>query len=188
MYRPKHFRWKLMHVSGIIAHFGLTIAAAISYIYTLGFDTAPVERSSTNVTSVNTNPCSFALMGGFGHWGSFDVAVRTLLITCLIVGSLGAIINIIIFILLLATEVNKVTLTEGEQYWRKQIVTFFGCLLNLVLGGAGGALAGTLGVKTTESKSLIAPIIWALIQAPLSLVMAVCDAVKNHREGKDLLD
>ncbi|KXX81667.1 hypothetical protein MMYC01_202047 [Madurella mycetomatis] len=188
MYRPRHFRWRLMHVSGILAHFGLTIAAGICYIYNLGFDTAPVEWGSMNKTSTDMNPCNFALMGGFGNWGSFDVAVRTLLITCLIVGPLGAVINIVIFILLLATEVNKVTLTEGEQYWRKQIVTFFGCVLNLVLTGAGGALAGTLGVKTAESKSLIAPLIWALIQALLSLVMAVCDAVKNHREGKDLLD
>jgi hypothetical protein len=56
-------------------------------------------------------------------------------------------------------------LTEGEQHWRKQVVTFFGCVLNLLLAGAGVGLAGTLGTRTADSKSLIAPLVWALIQA-----------------------
>lgn len=74
-------------MSGILAHFGLTIAAGICYIYNLGFDTAPVDWGSMSTTSADRSPCSFALMGGLGNWGSFDVAVRTLLITCLIVVS-----------------------------------------------------------------------------------------------------
>ena len=111
-------------------------------------------------------------------------------------------------------EPNRITLTEGEQHWRKQIVTFFGCLLNLLLAGAGVCLALTLGTKAADSKPLIAPLIWAYIQwyaeplqpatlqllpatfgvpkltgcRPLALSIAVCDAVKNYREGKDLLD
>lgn len=56
-------------------------------------------------------------------------------------------------------------LTEGEQHWRKQVVTFFGCLLNTLLAAAGVGLAVTLGNKAADSKSLIAPLIWASIQA-----------------------
>ncbi|KAG7285602.1 hypothetical protein NEMBOFW57_010231 [Staphylotrichum longicolle] len=98
-------------------------------------------------------------------------------------------------------EPNRIMLTEGEQHWRKQVVTFFGCLLNVLLAAAGVGLAVTLGTKVADSKSLIAPLIWASIQAyvpstpfckpgllPLALSIAVCDAVKNYREGKDLLD
>ena len=56
-------------------------------------------------------------------------------------------------------------LTEGEQHWRKQVVTLFGCLLNLLLAGAGVGLAVALGTKAADSKTLIAPLIWASIQA-----------------------
>lgn len=62
-------------------------------------------------------------------------------------------------------EPNRIMLTEGEQHWRKQVVTFFGCLLNVLLAAAGVGLAVTLGTKAADSKSLIAPLIWASIQA-----------------------
>lgn len=56
-------------------------------------------------------------------------------------------------------------MTEGEQHWRRQIVTLFGCLLNLLLAGAGICLAVTLGIKAVESKPLLAPLLWTYIQA-----------------------
>jgi hypothetical protein len=79
-------------------------------------------------------------------------------------GVLGLVINIGLFIILLRAERTKVTLTEGEQHWRKQVVTFFSCISNLLLAGAGTGLAGALGMKLSESKSLITPMVWAAIQ------------------------
>ncbi|KAK4107532.1 hypothetical protein N656DRAFT_719893 [Canariomyces notabilis] len=189
MYRTKHFRWKLTHVLAILAHLGLTVAASTSYIYNLNKGTRMAEwRSLSLQTSGDSVPCRFAVLGGLGTFGTFDVAVRGLLLTCLAVGAIGAVLNAAIFTLLLSMEPNRIMLTEGEQHWRKQVVTFFGCVLNLLLAGAGVGLAGTLGTRTADSKSLIAPLVWALIQATLSLAVAIFDAVKNHNEGKDLLD
>jgi len=65
----------------------------------------------------------------------------------------------------MAVEPNKITLTEGEQHWRKQVVTFFGCSLNLLLAGAGFCLAINLSTKATDIKSLIAPLVWTYLQA-----------------------
>jgi hypothetical protein len=139
--------------------------------------------------------------------------------------------NIGLFIILLRAERTKVTLTEGEQHWRKQIVTFFSCISNLLLAGAGLGLAGALGMRLSESRSLITPLVWAAIQvcvpsslipSPplpplppppprgmsallprleipktdtsatsrrlLSIATTLFDAVKNHRDGRDLLD
>lgn len=47
-------------------------------------------------------------------------------------------------------------MTEREQHWREQVVTFFGCVLNLLLVGAGTGLAIALGIRTVDPKSLIA--------------------------------
>lgn len=96
--------------------------------------------------------------------------------------------NIGLFILLLRAERTKVTLTEGEQHWRKQVVTFFSCIANLLLAGAGIGLAGALGMRLSESKSMIAPLVWASIQVLLSIATALYDGIKNHRDGRDLLD
>lgn len=123
-------------------------------------------------------------------------------------------------------EPNRITLTEGEQHWRKQVVTFFGCLLNLILAGAGLRLAVTLGTHTAESKMMVGPLMWTAIQvyvqsaratrcypstcklrvgmdgpwqvkatqtdllacSALAILTAALDAVKNYREGQDLLD
>ncbi|KAL2155612.1 hypothetical protein VTH82DRAFT_354 [Thermothelomyces myriococcoides] len=117
-----------------------------------------------------------------------DVGTYTLLKACLILGSLGFSINIALLAALLAVEPIEITLTEGEQHWRKQVVTFFGCLLNLLLAGAGFCLAVNLGLKAADSKLLIAPLLGTYFQAPLAFAIAVCDALKNYREGKDLLD
>lgn len=93
MYKPRHFGWKLMHVSGILANLGLTTAAAISYIHNLVSVTGPVEWNSMDqaVLSVNSmDPCRFALISGLGRWNPSDAAVRTLLVTCLVVVSSSA--------------------------------------------------------------------------------------------------
>jgi len=79
-------------------------------------------------------------------------------------GVLGLVTNIVLFLILLQAEKPKVTLTEGEQHWRKQIVTFFSCISNLLLAGAGVGLAGVLGMNLSGSKSLITLLVWAAIQ------------------------
>ena len=80
-------------------------------------------------------------------------------------GGFGLVINITVFCLLLSLDTNKVTLTEGQQHWRKQVVTLFGSVLNIVLAAAGVGLVGLLGVRVAESKSMIIPLVWATIQA-----------------------
>jgi hypothetical protein len=80
-------------------------------------------------------------------------------------GTLGLTVNIALLVLLLAVEPNRITLTESEQHWRKQVVTVFGCVVNLLLAGAGIGLGLTLSIKAADSKPLIAPLILASIQA-----------------------
>ncbi|KAK4118119.1 hypothetical protein N657DRAFT_651619 [Parathielavia appendiculata] len=147
---------------------------------------------------------------------------------CLGVGTVGLVLNIALFALLLILDPNRITLTEGEQYWRKQTATLFGCLLNLLLAGAGVGLAIALGIRARDvgAMRLISPLIWASIQVyvefpssfpvqlsrkhwhacccevgnlntnrltrpicrALAVSTAIFDAVKNYREGLDLLD
>jgi hypothetical protein len=135
---------------------------------------------------------------------------------CFVQGILGFTVNIALLVLLLAAEPNRITLTESEQHWRKQAVTILACVVNLLLAAAGIGLGLTLSIKAADSKPLIAPLILASIQAyvkpeslcihkpgcllllvgfpklttcrPLAFCTAVCDAVKNYREGQDLLD
>jgi hypothetical protein len=61
-------------------------------------------------------------------------------------------------------------LTEGEQHWRKQVITFFGCTANLMLAVAGASLAAAMGVRTSDSKSLIPPLVCVAFQAYVSLL------------------
>ncbi|KAH6613267.1 hypothetical protein F5144DRAFT_661263 [Chaetomium tenue] len=188
MYRTKHFRWKLMHVWGILAHLGLVVAVAINYIYDLDKATRSITWSHLSAVETSSRPRELALVAASSDVFTFDRSTHALLKACLIMGSLGFTINVILLALLLAVEPNRISLTEGEQHWRRQVVTLFGCLLNLLLAGAGVCLAATLGIKVAESKPLLAPLLWTYIQAPLVFSIAVCDAVKNYIEGKDLLD
>lgn len=80
-------------------------------------------------------------------------------------GVIGLVLNIALFTVLLSMETHNISLTEGEEHYRRQVVTFFGSMVNLLLAGAGVGLAATLGVKTVDSKSLIAPLVSASIQA-----------------------
>jgi hypothetical protein len=185
----------LVHVLCILTHFGMTIAAAIGYIYNHDQDRVTGLSDWSYLTTANVKPCHFALSGGLKHRATADMTARTLLVACLGVvssvlitpshptqpcinsdytppssfalsqGTIGLGLNVILFALLLATEINNITLTEGEQYWRRQVVTLFGCVLNLLLAGAGVGLALTLGTKEAGSRLLIAPLIWASIQA-----------------------
>ncbi|KAL2140030.1 hypothetical protein VTI28DRAFT_4338 [Corynascus sepedonium] len=188
MYRTKHFRWKLMHLWGISAHLGLIAAVAISYLYHLEIINQPLSWSHSPTISGSHCMAGIETQTGLESENASKMAVQTLLKACLILGSGGFATNIALFAALMAVEPNKITLTEGEQHWRKQVVTFFGCSLNLLLAGAGFCLAINLSTKATDIKSLIAPLVWTYLQAPLALAIAVCDAIKNYREGKDLLD
>jgi len=79
-------------------------------------------------------------------------------------GALGLVVNTSLFIILLAAETTDAKLTEGEQHWRKQVVTFFSCISNLLLAAAGVALAGALGMNLPGSRSLITPLVGAVVQ------------------------
>ncbi|KAK3684179.1 hypothetical protein B0T22DRAFT_271253 [Podospora appendiculata] len=208
-YRTNNLEWKMTHVLCIFAHLGLIIAAAIAYVYNNMAEVtahraaaaaaaadwaAKFKLASTDM--MTADPHQWHLYntalgnGGFISPGSFDLlSIQTLTMSCLVLGILGLVTNVGLFVILLAVEPTKVTLTEGEQHWRRQMVTVFSCVLNIVLVGAGVGLAGAIGIRVTaHSKSLITPLAWLSIQAPLSLTTALYDAVKNHREGKDLLD
>lgn len=78
---------------------------------------------------------------------------------------MGLIISIACFALLLAVEPTKVALTEGEQHLRRQMVTLFSCIFNVILAVAGFGLAGALGIQVPRSNSLITPLALAAIQA-----------------------
>ncbi|KAK3340020.1 hypothetical protein B0T25DRAFT_574893 [Lasiosphaeria hispida] len=216
MYRTNNFGWKLTHVLCILAHLGLIVAAAVTYVYNVSKDTQTEDltrlsklaslnlnadfylNSNTNSNSnsnpnsnSNHEPCNIALMSTFMsilNSGPLDGMLRTLLTCCMVVGALGLIANIGLFAVLLRAEESEASLTEGEQHWRKQTITFFSCVFNLLLAGAGVGLAGAMGIKVPGSKSLITPLVWASIQAPLALITALFDTIKNHRDGKDLLD
>ncbi|KAK0625953.1 hypothetical protein B0T14DRAFT_424531 [Immersiella caudata] len=199
MYKTNNFSWKLAHVLCILAHLGLAVAGAVAYIYNASkiMQMRAVPWSSLVRRGVAL-PCHDAGLrqlvlatstpGPQPSETLIDVALHTLPTTCLAVGVLGLVTNIGLFIMLLRAERTKVTLTEGEQHWRKQVVTFFSCISNLLLAGAGTGLAGALGMRLSESKSLITPMVWAAIQVLLSITTALFDAVKNHRDGRDLLD
>ncbi|KAK4183937.1 hypothetical protein QBC35DRAFT_506972 [Podospora australis] len=199
MYRPRNLGWKGVHVLCILAHLGLLCAGSVTYAYNLGHETRSAPWTSNfssfqwanlHKATTNLNPCPMAFLDDLGAtgWGGFDVGSRTLLMSCISLGAIGLVINIAAFVILLTLEPTRVTLTEGQQHWRKQIVTFFTCVLNVLLAGAGIGLLVLLGSKMADSKSMIPPLVWASIQAPLSLITVLYDAVKSHREGKDLLD
>lgn len=80
-------------------------------------------------------------------------------------GIMGLIISIISFAVLLAVEPTKVALTEGEQHWRRQMVTLFSCIFNVILAVAGFGLAAALGIRVPSSLSLITPLVLAAVQA-----------------------
>ncbi|KAK5661054.1 hypothetical protein OQA88_12433 [Cercophora sp. LCS_1] len=202
MYRTNNFGWKLTHVLCILAHLGLAAAGAIAYVYNnVGRESRLLDWSRMAMTmNMNTNdaaphaaPCPHVdfqrmLTASLGITNTLDVALQTLPKSSLVLGLLGLVTNIGLFVLLLGVERVNTKLTEGEQHWRKQVVTFFSCISNLLLAGAGVALAGAMGMKLPGSKSLITPLVWVSIQIPLALITALFDTIKNHRDGKDLLD
>jgi len=210
-YRTNNIRWKLTHVLVILAHVGLILAGVMAYIFYLGNDVrivnlgkvAAVKSMGLLQSPPQSSPCgtneggvvSLSMMttaDGNSAFGildpQFEMASRILPISCIILGTLGMVINVGLFMALLAADKTDYSLTESEQHWRKQVVTFFGCLFNLIMTCAGTSLAGTMAARTADSRLLIAPLLWASIQVPLSLTTAVSDAIKNYREGKDLLD
>lgn len=78
---------------------------------------------------------------------------------------MGLIISMASFASLMAVEPNKVDLTEGEQHWRRQLVTLFSCIFNIILASAGLGLAAALGIQVSSAHSLITPLVFAAIQA-----------------------
>ncbi|KAL2265131.1 hypothetical protein VTJ83DRAFT_6231 [Remersonia thermophila] len=162
MYRTTQLCWKLMHVACILVHLNLMVAVAVSYIYDLGRSTRSVRWATPALTDSNRCVSVPGLVSQSPF--TFDAASHILLKACFLVGMLGFIFNITLFVFLLAVEPNRITLTEGEQHWRKQVVTFFGCCLNVLLACASVGLAFTLSVKTSDYGALIAPFICTYIQ------------------------
>jgi hypothetical protein len=83
MYRPRHFRWKLMHLFNMLAHLGLVVAVAISYIYDLGITTQSISRGRPTPAGVSTSACSPASLARVESGFTFDMATHTLLKACL---------------------------------------------------------------------------------------------------------
>ncbi|KAL0470053.1 hypothetical protein QR685DRAFT_522669 [Neurospora intermedia] len=224
MYRTNHPRWKLTHILCILGHLGLIIAGVVAFIHNLeseadNFDsisqqpTSIVMNMSDDQTVINadTKSCTIVLVQGLGNGAdgksgsghsNFGIIVNELLpVASVIVGTIGLLLNIGIFAALLAVESTsaKVNLTEGEQHWRKKIVTVSCCVFNLLLAGAGIGLAGAMGIRLSSvggrhlgmsesERSLIAPLVLGAVQAPLCVITALFDFIKNHREGQDLID
>ncbi|KAK4214970.1 hypothetical protein QBC37DRAFT_138784 [Rhypophila decipiens] len=190
MIRTNNFGWKLTHVLCIMAHLGLVVAAGVVYIYNMAKQSERMTEKCSNIdlTSTDSLPCSLALVSGYGNFGSIDLLLHTLLVSCLSVGIMGLVISMASFATLMAVEPTKVALTEGEQHWRKQVVTLFSCIFNIILAGAGLGLAAALGLRVSNSRSLITPLVFAAIQAPMCIATALYDAIKNRRDGRDLLD
>ncbi|KAM7186943.1 hypothetical protein V8F20_011172 [Naviculisporaceae sp. PSN 640] len=190
MFRTNNLGWKLTHVLCIMAHLGLVVAAGVVYIYNMARQSERMAEKCSNIdlTSTNSLACSLAFVSGFGSFGSIDLLLHTLLVSCFSVGIMGVIISMASFAGLMAVEPNRVALTEGEQHWRRQLVTLFSCIFNIILAGAGIGLAAALGIQVSRSPSLITPLVFAAIQAPMCIATALFDAIKNRRDGKDLLD
>ncbi|KAK1774838.1 hypothetical protein QBC45DRAFT_454467 [Copromyces sp. CBS 386.78] len=224
MYRTNHPWWKLTHTLCILGHLGLIIAGVVAFIHNLQSEADNLDTTSQQPTTIvmnmsddqtvinsDTKSCNIVLLqglgsgadekGGSGH-SNFGIIVNELLpVASVIVGTIGLILNIGIFAALLAVETTsaKVNLTEGEQHWRKKIVTVSCCVFNLLLAGAGIGLAGAMGIRLSNAgdrqlgmsnseRSLIAPLVLGAIQATLCVITALFDFIKNHREGKDLID
>ncbi|KAK3392202.1 hypothetical protein B0T20DRAFT_50045 [Sordaria brevicollis] len=224
MYRTNHPWWKLTHLLCILGNLGLIIAGVVAFIHNLQNEADYMDATSHQPTTIVMNlsndqtvinsdahSCNIVLQqglgngangkGGVGH-SSFGIIVNELLpVASVIVGTIGLILNIGIFAALLAVETTsaKVALTEGEQHWRKKIVTVSCCVFNLLLAGAGIGLAGAMGIRLSNvggrqsgmsesERSLIAPLVLGSVQAPLCVITALFDFIKNHREGKDLID
>lgn len=88
MQHTSNFRWKLLHLLSILVHLGLVCAGSVAYVYNLGQNTRPLERTSLTISSADSNPCPLTMVDGIGGWGAFDVAGRTLLMSCIFLVSL----------------------------------------------------------------------------------------------------
>lgn len=179
-----------MHILAILVHLSLTTASAISYAYNHGQNRAEEPAYWSHLRAADVNPCHrLALSSRVENWVTPN---QTSIMACLAVvssfrihhpncggpvliirplslrplqGTIGLAVNVVVFTILLTLETNNITLTEGEQHWRRQVATFFGCVSNLLLAGAGVGLVVNLGTEVIGSKLLIAPLVWASIQA-----------------------
>lgn len=86
MYRTKHFKWKLMHIWGILSHLGLVVAAAIGFLYHLG--TTGQAASWGYPTAADVHSCGYPMTGRYGSSFTLDMAARTQLMTCFVVVSI----------------------------------------------------------------------------------------------------
>lgn len=200
-------------IAGVVAFIHNLQSEADNLDATSQQPTTIVMNLSDDQTVINsdTHSCNIVLQQGLGNGAdgksrighsNFGIIINELLpVASVIVGTIGLILNIGIFAALLAVETTsaKVTLTESEQHWRKKIVTVSCCVFNLLLAGAGIGLAGAMGIRLSNvggrqsamsesERSLIAPLVLGAIQAPLCVITALFDFIKNHREGKDLID
>ncbi len=82
MYRTQHFRWKLMHIWGILVHLFLVVAVAIGFLYDLG---RPYQLEQWEYpghpTAIALHPCRYhAAIEGHRYDFAFDRASRTSLL------------------------------------------------------------------------------------------------------------
>lgn len=71
-----------MHLFNMLAHLGLVVAVAISYIYDLGRTTQSIPQGHSAVADVSA--CNLASMARAESGFTFDTATHTLLKACLI--------------------------------------------------------------------------------------------------------
>lgn len=90
MYRTNNFAWKLTHVLCIMAHLGLIVAAGIVYVYNMARQSRRMADvcNDVDLSEATSIACALTLTsGGFGAWGSIDLLLHTLLVSCLAVVS-----------------------------------------------------------------------------------------------------
>lgn len=90
MYRTNNFEWKLTHVLCILAHLGLIVAAGVVYVFNMARQSTRMADlcSGVNLSETTSIACALTLTSGFGAWGSMDLLLHTLLVSCVAVVSL----------------------------------------------------------------------------------------------------
>lgn len=68
-----------------MAHLALVVVAGVVYIYNMARQSERMAEKCNNIDLASTAslPCSLALVSGFGNFGSIDLLLHTLLVSCL---------------------------------------------------------------------------------------------------------
>lgn len=73
-----------MHLFNMLAHLGLVVGVAISYMYDLGITTHSISRGHPSAADASISSCSPASLATAESGFTFDTATHTLLRACLI--------------------------------------------------------------------------------------------------------